>query len=402
MSEESLLLSNIEYEDHRIDNEKYIIEQYGNLSESNIIAQHGQARIYKGEKKDSGMEVVIKVYSTQEKYELKKYLREIQILKLADDPNIIDYYDIKFIQQDENKAKVFIIMEMMDGDLQKLIQDYKNNKKKIGFKMVMMIFQQLVDGVQFLHKNKIYHRDLKPQNILFSKVNDENKNLIIKIADFGNVRFASKEGVSSKTSEIFISDYYCPPEISNNQFNELGISHNQIGEQWDLYATGIIFLDMLTTNLSLQGARDIHKIIEEVENDRKTIQEINLINMIKNLTKNISKDNLRPSINIIKQGLELIEKDNKLDKKKFKEFISQEELSGQYEVGVREIEERLIEVDPNMICTDEEIAELNNMIDQITADVESGGVAGLEDESFQEEFQNQLASIQETLDQLID
>lgn len=52
------------------------------------------------------------------------------------------------------------------------------------------IFHQIVSGVHHLHQNNIYHRDLKPQNILIDDVNS------VKIADFG----LSKTIISTHTT----------------------------------------------------------------------------------------------------------------------------------------------------------------------------------------------------------
>jgi 5'-AMP-activated protein kinase, catalytic alpha subunit len=41
------------------------------------------------------------------------------------------------------------------------------------------IYQELIEGIEYLHKLHIVHRDLKPENLLL----DENKN--IKMVDFG-------------------------------------------------------------------------------------------------------------------------------------------------------------------------------------------------------------------------
>lgn len=51
---------------------------------------------------------------------------------------------------------------------------------------VIDVFAQTVDGVQFLHSNKIIHRDIKPENILLTiKKRADGELLLVKIADFG-------------------------------------------------------------------------------------------------------------------------------------------------------------------------------------------------------------------------
>lgn len=52
-------------------------------------------------------------------------------------------------------------------------------KRKFDLPEIKCIFKQLIEGVAYLHKNKIFHRDIKSANIL---LNDEGE---VKLADFG-------------------------------------------------------------------------------------------------------------------------------------------------------------------------------------------------------------------------
>ena len=57
--------------------------------------------------------------------------------------------------------------------------DYIVKHNKVAEVEACKIFQELIAGVEYLHKLNIVHRDLKPENLLL----DHNKN--IKIVDFG-------------------------------------------------------------------------------------------------------------------------------------------------------------------------------------------------------------------------
>ncbi len=66
------------------------------------------------------------------------------------------------------------------------------------------MFQQIVAGVDYCHRKKIIHRDLKLENILM------NRNLEIKIADFGlsnTIKFGQKMGTACGTPS------YTAPEM---------------------------------------------------------------------------------------------------------------------------------------------------------------------------------------------
>jgi serine/threonine protein kinase len=93
---------------------------------------------------------------------------------------------------------------------------------------IRLFLFQLLRGLEYCHKRKILHRDLKPQNLLISTTGD------LKLADFGLARAKS---VPSKTySNEVVTLWYRPPDVL------LGCV--KYGPTIDMWGTGCIFYEM--------------------------------------------------------------------------------------------------------------------------------------------------------------
>ena len=65
------------------------------------------------------------------------------------------------------------------GDLLGVVNEAKKKNEYLDEKVVMKYFTQLVLAVQYLHDNRILHRDIKISNIFL------NKSGLLKLGDFG-------------------------------------------------------------------------------------------------------------------------------------------------------------------------------------------------------------------------
>lgn len=103
-----------------------------------------------------------------------------------------------------------------------------NKRRRLSEREAVKFFQQLISGLDYLHRLNISHRDLKPENLLL----DENKT--IKIVDFG-LSNLMEEGKLLKTP--CGSPCYAAPEmISGKRYS---------GDISDLWSVGIILYVML-------------------------------------------------------------------------------------------------------------------------------------------------------------
>ena len=177
---------------------------------------------------------------------VKKYFNnEIYILKQVNHPNIIKLYEIK-----QTLNNFYLVFDLCNGGgLSNCLEKYmKQNKRPFTQEIAQSIIRQLVSGLQYLHHNKILHRDLKLDNVLIHFNTEEDKNNFnllkaqVKIIDFIFARYLEN---GSLTQSILGSPLYMDPQIllkmrkiDNNQ--NFGYDHKA-----DIWSLGTICYEML-------------------------------------------------------------------------------------------------------------------------------------------------------------
>ena len=166
--------------------------------------------------------------------------REIKILKCLRHNNIIQLYSVI-----QTVTTIYLIMEYASG---KELFDYIVLKKRLPENEACKFYQQILAGIEYLHKLRIVHRDLKPENLLLDHKKD------IKIADFGLSNLYSK-GELLKTA--CGSPCYAAPEmISGKKYS---------GVLVDIWSSGIILYAMICGYLPFEDANNdvLYKKITE-------------------------------------------------------------------------------------------------------------------------------------------
>jgi serine/threonine protein kinase len=115
-------------------------------------------------------------------------------------------------------------MELCDKTLQQLMNEINidsnikdnENLTQIGYYIASQLFIEILECVQYLHKNKIIHRDLNPNNIMI-KMNGEN-NRFIKICDFGLIAI-HKFAQQSHTQDRGHVRYAAPEVLDGRKYD---------------------------------------------------------------------------------------------------------------------------------------------------------------------------------------
>ena len=219
----------------------------GNYILEETIGEGAFAKVKLGTHIHTGEKVAIKILNKEKLFEealednlangiegcdIQKIRKEINILKRLRHKNVIQLYEIM-----ESKTNLYIVMEYCEG---KELFDYIVRHKYLSEKEACRFFQQIIDGVEYLHLSNITHRDLKPENLLL-----DNKKRI-RISDFGLSNMGEK--IDSFLETPCGTPSYAPPEMLR------GEKYN--GVYSDIWSCGIILYTMLVGNLPCAESKE--------------------------------------------------------------------------------------------------------------------------------------------------
>lgn len=154
-------------------------------------------------------------------------LRELKLLKHFNHENIISILDIQIPYDFDSFNEVYLIQELMETDLHKVIRSQKLSDNHCQY----FIYQTL-RALKALHSVNVLHRDLKPSNLLL------NSNCDLKICDFGLARsVASDDDNFGFMTEYVATRWYRAPEIM--------LTFQEYTTAIDLWSVGCILAEML-------------------------------------------------------------------------------------------------------------------------------------------------------------
>jgi serine/threonine protein kinase len=167
-----------------------------------------------------------------------RFLREAKVAIKLRHRNLAQIYD--FTVDDSGYA--YLVMEFIDGlNLQEVVKVLE----KPGLGLVLEIARQSLEALGYLHRKRIIHRDVSPDNLLVTR--DDEGELLVKLIDLGIAKV--RGGDDSLTSEgTFLGKVrYSSPEHFQTK------EGSSVGAASDLYSFGVVLYEMLTGIYPIKG-----------------------------------------------------------------------------------------------------------------------------------------------------
>lgn len=198
-----------------------------------LSSQGAMSKVYKG--KLYGKWIIVKRIKPEFKDNAQYrnlFMKEFDNCYGLDHENIV-----KILDKGEDSEGLYYTMEYVDG---RSLSDCIKKGELKNERLIKSVIKQLCSALSYVHKKQIVHRDLKPDNIMITYRGDN-----VKILDFG---IAYTDSYDDNLVKVGTPKYAAPEQMGKG---------NLVDQRADIYAVGLILLEMATGSLEDRHAETV-------------------------------------------------------------------------------------------------------------------------------------------------
>lgn len=181
---------------------------------------------------------------------LKRFEREIEILRRLDHPNIVKYYGGGV----ENNQRYYA-MEYIDGGS---LQEVLKRRGRLTWEQAIHVGRQVSSALEHAHNAGIIHRDLKPANLFLSRKGR------LKLGDFGIARDTEATALTAAGKTVGTYAYMAPEQI------QAGLP---LTGRTDLYALGCVLYEVIVGETPFQSDNPMDMLMQHLRDDPYSVSE---------------------------------------------------------------------------------------------------------------------------------
>ena len=203
----------------------------------------GMATVYLGIQRSLGRPVAIKVLATDHTHSedlVRRFEHEARTIARLDHPHIVSIFDVG---RTSNGQIYYTMPYLPNGDLAG--RNLRENQPAI-----LDVIRAIADALGYAHEQGIVHRDVKPENVLFDKLDRP------LLADFGIALSDTHQPRVTREGATIGSSGYMSPEQARSQ---------PLDGRSDIYSLGVLCYELLTGEMPFRGPDTLSVALAHIE-----------------------------------------------------------------------------------------------------------------------------------------
>ncbi|MEZ6128150.1 MAG: serine/threonine-protein kinase [Planctomycetaceae bacterium] len=213
----------------------------------------GMGIVYSAVYLETGKQVAVKVLSPgliSDPKLVKRFEREMEILKRLNHPNIVKYFGGGY-----EKNQRYYAMEFIDGGS---LQDVLKKRTRLSWEQAIHVGRQVSSALEHAHNAGIIHRDLKPANLFLTKKGR------LKLGDFGIARDTEATALTAAGKTVGTYAYMAPEQIQAGP---------AISGRTDLYALGCVLYEVMVGETPFKSDNPMDMLMQHLQDDPYNVCE---------------------------------------------------------------------------------------------------------------------------------